>query len=297
MRRPFVTLIAGMALSGAISCNSPRPPTGPTPVDPLPPRGGTATVAAAGDIGLCGSPGVARTARLVEAIPGQVLLAGDIAYPNGAPQDFIACFDPDWGQFRNRWRPVPGNHDYNTPGAAGYFQYFGEAAGRGGRSFYSFITGDWLVLMIDSNIAVERGSEQFEFVRTESQRYAGLCTMVVAHHPRFSSGPNGDNRFMRDLWTLLYEQNADVVVSGHDHLYERFGKQDADGRSDVRGLRQFIVGTGGADLYDFFRVTPNSQVRVKSYGVVRFTLNPGNYDWTFLDDSGLVRDSGADSCH
>jgi 3',5'-cyclic AMP phosphodiesterase CpdA len=208
----------------------------------------------------------------------------------------IGCFDPAWGQFRNRWHPVPGNHDYFTPGAAGYFQYFGEAAGSG-RSYYGFIAGDWLVLMLDSNIPIERGSAQYEFVRSEMRRYGDGCTMAVWHHPLFSSGPNGDNRYMRDMWALLYELNADVVVAGHDHLYERFGKQDVDGRSDGRGLRQFIVGTGGADLYDFFRVAPNSQARVKAFGVLRFTLNPGNYDWTFLDGAGNVRDTGADGCH
>ena len=115
--------------------------------------------------------------------------------------------------------------------------------------------------------------------------------------PLFTSGPNGPNTYLRDLWTLLYDRGVDVIVNGHDHLYERFGKQDVDGRSDGRGIRQFIAGTGGAQLYDFMRITPNSQVRIKSHGVLRLTLSPSAYEWAFLDVAGGIPDSGADQCH
>jgi hypothetical protein len=295
-RAPQRLAAAALATMGLVAaCSSERPPTGPTPFDPGP-RGATAVVAAVGDIGWCGSPGVAQTARVIEGIDGRVLLAGDVAYPDGSIQNFIACFDPLWGQFRNRWHPVPGNHEYYTPGAAGYFQYFGAAAGPG-RSYYQLVAGDWLVLMLDSNIDVAPGSPQFEFVRNELQRYRGRCTLAVWHHPLFSSGPNGDNRYMREMWRLLYDGNADVVVAGHDHLYERFGKQDADGRSDVRGLRQFIVGTGGAELYNFMRTAPNSQSRVGAFGALKLTLQPDGYEWAFVDGSGNVRDTGVDGCH
>jgi hypothetical protein len=238
---------------------------------------------------------VQEAARLAERIEGQMVLAGDLAYMHGSMQDYMRCFDPYWGQFRRRWRPTPGNHEYETPGAAGYFQYFGESAGFG-RSFYSFRTGDWLVLMLDSNVAARVGSAQFEFVRAELQAHRNPCAMAVWHHPLFSSGPNGPNIFMRDIWGLLYEMRADVIVNGHDHFYERFDKQDGDGRSDPRGLRQFIAGTGGATLYDFQRLTANSQARVKSHGVLRLTLNLANYAWEFMDVSGRIMDAGADSC-
>ena len=197
---------------------------------------------------MCGSVGVQQAARIAEGIDGQIVLAGDLAYMQGSMTDFIRCFDPYWGQFRRRWRPAPGNHEYDTAGAAGYFQYFGEAAGGGGgRSYYSFRAGDWLVLMLDSNIAHPRSDRRsIEFVRSELLSNRSQCTLAVWHHPLFSSGPNGPNVFMRDIWGLLYDNNADVVVAGHDHFYERFGKQDVDGRSDVRGIRQFIAGTGGA---------------------------------------------------
>ncbi len=238
-----------------------------------------------------------QTARLADGIDGEVLLLGDNAYMDGSIQDYVRCFEPSWGQFRRRWRPIPGNHEYHTPNAAGYFQYFGEAAGSEGRSYYTFRAGDWFVLMLNSNIPAQRGSAQFEFVRAELQRNTSRCAMAVWHHPLFTSGPNGRNVFMRDMWALLYENNADVVVTGHDHLYERFGKQDVEGRSDGGGIRQFIVGTGGAQLYDFMQTTPNSQVRIKSFGVLKLTLQPGAYDWAFLDGAGTVQDAGADGCH
>jgi hypothetical protein len=252
---------------------------------------------AVGDIGECGSAAVLQTARLIERVEGQLILAGDLAYMQGSMSDYLRCFDPAYGQFRRRWRPAPGNHEYETAGAAGYFQYFGEAASHGARSFYSFRTGDWLVLMLDSNVPAMIGSPQYQFVRSEMLSSRTQCTMAVWHHPLFSSGPNGPNIFMRDMWGLLYELNADIVVAGHDHLYERFGKQDVDGRSDARGLRQFIVGTGGASLYDFLRVEPNSQARVKAHGVLRLTLNPAAYEWAFIDSTGRTADSGSDGCH
>ena len=302
MPRFILILVAATVAVTLLACSeSRRPPTGPSPIDdgtPQFPGGQTAIVGVVGDIGWCGSPGVAESARIAEGIDGQVLLAGDNAYMDGSIQDYLRCFDPIWGQFRRRWRPVPGNHDYFTPNAAGYFQYFGEAASRpGGRSFYAFHAGDWLVLMLNSNIDVRFGSEQYEFVRSELDRQRTPCQMAVWHHPLFSSGPNGNNRFMRDLWALLYEKNADVVVAGHDHFYERFGKQDVDGRSDVRGIRQFIAGTGGAQLYDFLRMTPNSQIRVKSFGLLRLTLHTANYQWAFIDGAGNVQDAGTDGCH
>ena len=255
------------------------------------------TVAAVGDIGLCGSPAVEQTAHLVDEIDGQLLLAGDLAYSQGSMVDYLRCFDPLWGGFRRRWRPSPGNHEYETPGAAGYFQYFGAAAGTGGRSYYAFRTGDWLVLMLDSNVPARLGSAQYQFVRSELGSSNTPCAMAVWHHPLFSSGPNGPNDFMRDLWMLLLERGADVIVNGHDHLYERFGKQDVDGRSDPNGIREFIAGTGGAELYDFMRLTPNSQVRIKSHGVLRLTLNPSAYQWAFMDVAGAIADSGSDTCH
>lgn len=273
-------------------------PPGQPPPPPFVPTGQTARVIAVGDIGMCTQrAAVERTAALVDRLPGELLLAGDLAYMQGSMQNFQDCFHPAWGKFRSRWRPVPGNHEYETIAASGYRQYFGDAAGTGGRTFYAFRTGDWLVLMLDSNEPTRERSVQYEFVRTTLTSTRAPCTMAVWHHPLFTSGPNGPQTFMRDMWQLLYENDADVVVAGHDHLYERFGKQDVDGRSDVRGLRQFIVGTGGAQLYDFQRQELNSQARVKANGVLQLTLAPTGYQWAFVDTAGATLDSGTDGCH
>ena len=254
----------------------------------------TATVVAVGDIGQCGSPAVAQTARLVDAIPGDLLLAGDLAYFSGTMSQFVQCFDPDWGMHRHRWRPVPGNHEYETPNAAGYFQYFGQIAGSG---YYTFRAGPWLVLMVDSNVASGRGSAQYLYMQGELTANPTRCAMAVWHHPLFSSGPNGNNPAMRDLYALLHQSGVDVVVAAHDHLYERFGKQDPEGRSDAGGIRQFIAGTGGARLYDFVRSSPNSQFRLSAHGVLRLTLNREDYAWAFIETDGRTADSGIDSCH
>ena len=272
------------------------------PARPTIPGGGgstgvTVTMLGAGDIGMCGRPEVAQTARLVAGLEGDVILAGDIAYPQGTAANFRDCFDPSWGQFRSRWHPVPGNHEYESAGAAPYFAYFGAAAGPAGLGYYSFAAGDWLILMLNSNIAATRGSPQWEFVRAALEGQRTPCAMAVWHHPLFSSGPNGNNTVMRDIWALLEASRVEVVFSGHDHLYERFARQTADGLPDpVNGIRQITAGTGGAELYSFVRAAQNSEERITKSGVVRFTLRPAQVDWEFLGIDGSVSDRGLDTC-
>jgi len=272
------------------------------PARPTIPGGGgstgvTVTMLGAGDIGMCGRPEVEQTARLVAGLEGDVILAGDIAYPQGTAANFRDCFDPSWGQFRSRWHPVPGNHEYESAGAAPYFAYFGAAAGPAGLGYYSFAAGDWLILMLNSNIAATRGSPQWEFVRAALEGQRTPCAMAVWHHPLFSSGPNGNNTFMRDMWALLEASRVEVVFSGHDHLYERFARQTADGLPDpVNGIRQITAGTGGAELYSFVRAAQNSEERITKSGVVRFTLRPAQVDWEFLGIDGSVSDRGLDTC-
>lgn len=316
--RRLVVAMAGAVLGLGAACagspttpspgNGPTPtptatPTlGPTPVPTPPTTGGgsgqTVSVVAAGDVGQCGSPGTAATARLVDTLPGAILLAGDIAYPHGSAQDFRNCFDPFWGHFRSRpWFAVPGNHEYETPGASAYFDYFGAAAGPRGLGYYAFMAGEWLVLMINSSIPVARGSDQWEFARHELATQRTPCTLAVWHYPLFSSGPNGPTAFMRDMWALLQEARAEVVVNAHDHLYERFARQMADGRAEpALGVRQFTVGTGGADLYGFVRASPNSEARLSAFGVLRLTLRPALVEWQFITTTGRVFDEGLDTC-
>lgn len=279
-----------LSLGLLTACGSPSGPSG---------RGGGTghTVIGVGDIGMCGRREVAQVARLVSTLQGQLLLAGDIAYFQGTAAQFRDCFNPSWGQFRSRWHAVPGNHEYESPGAAPYFDYFGQAAGPQRRGYYAITLGDWLILMLNSNIPAAAGSPQWEFAREQLAAQRTPCTMAVWHHPRFTSGPGGPNLSMHDLWSLLEAAHAEVILNGHDHLYERFARQMADGSADpVNGIRQFTAGTGGADLYNFVRAAANSEQRIMRNGVIRFTLRPSQVEWEFITLDGSVADRGLDIC-
>jgi hypothetical protein len=259
--------------------------------------GQSVVVLGVGDIGVCGRPEVAQVASLVASLEGHLLLAGDIAYFQGTAANFRDCFNPSWGQFRNRWNAVPGNHEYESPGAAPYFAYFGDAAGPPGRGYHAITRGEWLILMLDSNIPATNGSPQWVFVRDQLQAQRTPCTMAVWHHPVFSSGPNGANGAMRDVWTLLEGARAEIILTGHDHLYERFARQMSDGRPDpVNGIRQFTAGVGGAELYNFVRSAGNSEERIMRHGVMRFTLHPATVEYEFIGLDGATLDRGLDTC-
>jgi hypothetical protein len=300
VRRLVNSALALIVAGGAAACAD--SPSGPSGGGGGNGGGGgtpqTATAIVVGDIGMCGREAVAQTARLVAGLEGTLLLAGDIAYPQGSAANFRDCFHPSWGQFRSRWYAVPGNHEYDSAGAAPYFAYFGEAAGTDGTGYYAVRLGQWLVLMLNSNIAAGVRSPQYEFARTELAAQRTPCTMAVWHHPLFTSGPNRPNPSMRDLFALLESSRTEVIVNGHDHLYERFARQSADGRlNPAAGVRQFIVGTGGADLYGFIGVADNSEERIMRHGVLRLTLHPAQVGWEFHTIDGAVLDRGLDVCH
>jgi len=238
------------------------------------------------------------TARLLDTIGGTVFALGDNAYFQGTRENYRDCYEPTWGRHKARTRPVPGNHEYESPGAAPYFEYFGVNAGPVGLGYYSYEVGSWHVIALNSNINVSASSTQAGWLRSDlAAQSTTRCSLAYWHHPLFSSGPNGDNAQMRDVWRILQEAGVDVVLSGHDHLYERFAPQDQDGRPDaVRGIRQFTVGTGGAVLYSVAAPRPNSEVRISAFGVLRLTLAPDRYDWEFVPVSG-ARDAGTATCH
>jgi hypothetical protein len=256
----------------------------------------------AGDIAECASSGAPATAALLDDIPGTVFTVGDNAYPNGSDADYANCYHPHWGRHRARTRPVAGNHEYYTPGAEGYFNYFGAAAGERGKGYYSFDLGMWHVVMLNSTLLLgDPGGEQVQWLRDDLAATSRRCVMAVWHHPRWSSGSNhGSEEWTSPFWDALYEAGADVVVVGHDHLYERFAPQRPDGTVDRSlGIRQFTVGTGGASLYEFEPTPlPASEVRGLARGVIKFTLRDVDYDWQFIPVAGAsFTDSGRDSCH
>ena len=259
-----------------------------------------AVLVGAGDIGQCDLPGAAQTGRLLDRIPGTVFTAGDNAYPNGTRGQFASCYDPAWGRHKARTRPTPGNHDYRVPGATSYFDYFGAAAGDRGRGWYAYDLGGWRVYALNSNVAEEIGSEQEVWLRADLAAHPTRCALAYWHHARFSSGPHGTTTRAAALYQALYDAGADVVMVGHDHAYERFAPQAPDGGADAaRGLREFVVGTGGGKLYDFGTPQPNSEFRYNAgWGVLKLILYPRGYAWQFLGgEGGRVLDSGTGACH
>lgn len=259
---------------------------------------GPEVLVGAGDIADCGLEEDEATAKLLDTIPGTVFTAGDNAYPNGTPAEFAACYGPTWGRHRERTRPSPGNHDHRMPGAAGYFGYFGSAAPY---YYYSYDLGAWHVVSLDSEIEVAAGSPQEQWLRADLAATTRLCTLAYWHKPRFSSSSeHGGNPGMQPLWQALYEARAEIVLAGHNHDYERFAPQTPTGDADsTSGIREFVVGTGGAEHYGFAATLPNSEVRDRvTFGVLKLTLNPGSYAWQFVPIAGATfTDSGIASCH
>lgn len=268
------------------------------------PSGNSVVLVGAGDIASCSSTGDEATAALLDNIAGTVFLLGDNVYDNGTATEYRDCYDPSWGRHRARTRPTPGNHEYNTLNATGYYGYFGSAAGDPAKGYYSYEAGDWHVVVLNSNcgtVSCAAGSAQEQWLRADLAASTKSCTLAYWHHPRFNSGiEHGNNTNVTPLWNALYENNADVVLNGHEHTYERFAPQTPNGVADaVRGIRQFVVGTGGRSHYGFGTIQPNSQVRNGStYGVLKLTLDGAGYDWQFVPVQGATfTDSGRGTCH
>jgi hypothetical protein len=272
------------------------PPDPPVPSPSPPPPASTQIFVGAGDIAMCDANSEA-TAKLLDAIGGTVFALGDQAYFSGTADEYRRCYDPTWGRHKGRTRPVPGNHEYLSAGAAPYYAYFGTNAGPAGLGYYSFDVGSWHAIALNSNIDVSAGSAQAAWLRGDLAASRARCTIAYWHHPLFTSGPDGPSPEMRDFWRLLYDAGADVVLNGHEHLYERFAPQDPTGTADPsRGIREFIAGTGGAVLYQPITVRPNSERLLTAFGVLKLTLQADGYQWEFIPVSG-GGDSGGGTCH
>lgn len=254
----------------------------------------------AGDIAACDNSGDEATANLLDGIDGTVFTTGDNAYPNGTASEFANCYDPSWGRHKARTYPSVGNHDYQTPNAAGYFSYFGPEAGKPTEGYYSYDLGAWHIIVLNSNISVDAGSAQEQWLRADLAAHPAVCTAAYWHHPRFSSGVvHGSSSSMQPLWQALYDYGADVVLNGHEHNYERFAPQDPQGNADpARGIREFVVGMGGRSHYEFGTPIANSEVRNSdTYGVLKLTLHPTSYTWEFIPEAGKTfTDSGTALC-
>ena len=227
-----------------------------------------------------------------------VLPLGDNQYENGDHAKYRKSYARSWGAYKGITRPVPGNHEYLTSGAKGYFDYFGAVAAERGKGYYSFDLGAWHLIALNSEIDADAGSAQERWLRADLAVTRKSCILAYWHKPRFSSGVHGNDADFDAFWRALYAARADVVLTGHDHDYERFGLQNPDARADPKGIRAFVVGTGGRSLRDFSSPEPNSQVRSsEAFGVLRMTLHPGSYEWKFVPEKGAFTDSGKTTCH
>jgi acid phosphatase type 7 len=257
----------------------------------------------AGDIASCSRTQDEATAKLLDAIAGTVFTAGDNAYEKGSATEYANCYGPTWGRHKSRTRPVPGNHEYETSGASGYYGYFGSRAGDPSKGYYSFDIGSWHVVMLNSNCSSVGGcgatSAQNRWLRSDLDAHANGCTIAVWHHPRFTSTRSTPDGLTLPLWKTLYDEGAEIIINGHRHNYERFAPQAPDGTPSPYGIREFVVGTGGISLVGFSGAMRNSQVRnSQTYGVLKLTLHASSYDFAFLPIAGQTfLDAGSGSCH
>jgi uncharacterized protein YjdB len=295
-------LVTGVAAGSATITATSEGKSGTSAVTVTAPSGGGSNVlVGAGDISDCGNDNDEATAKLLDGISGTVYTTGDNVYSDGTSTEYQQCYDPTWGRHKARTKPSPGNHDYHTSGAAGYYGYFGSLAGPSGRGYYSYDLGDWHIISLNSEVSMSAGSAQETWLRTDLAASTKQCTLAYWHKPRFSSGTNhGSLSSAQPLWQALYDFHAEIVLNGHEHNYERFAPQTPTGTADAtNGIREFVVGTGGESHYTGNSPIANSQVfNGSTFGVLKLTLSAGTYSWQFIPVSGQsFTDSGSGTCH
>lgn len=264
----------------------------------------TVTVLAAGDIGRCGSFHVGPVGTYVSIRSDATFLAlGDIAYPSGSSEDFANCYDTWFAETKDRTRPTPGNTEYETEGAAAYFSYFGSRAGDPDEGYYAFDLGSWRVISLNSECwevgGCDDGDPQYQWLEAELAANDRSCILAFWHRPYYTSeSPDGDSRYLQNLWELLDREGADVLLAGHAHQYERFAPMNASNQVDPDGIRSFVVGTGGSDVRPATFVHNGSEVlNTSTYGVLELELTSTGYSWEFIRTSGgRFDDSGSGTC-
>jgi hypothetical protein len=228
------------------------------------------------------------------------LALGDLQYERGELANFQSAYEASYGRVKAMTKPAAGNHEYETANASGYYTYFGAAAGDPTKGYYSFDVGTtWHLVALNSNctfVACAAGSVQEQWLRTDLAASSRPCTLAFWHHPRFSSSTRGNDTSTAPFWSALDQDGAELVLTGHEHMYERFAPQSATGVASTNGVRQFVVGTGGRSLGSFGTTAANSVVRMTGFGVLKLTLGESAYTWQFVDQSGAVLDSGTGAC-
>jgi hypothetical protein len=256
---------------------------------------GSAVLVGAGDISSCENDNDEATARLLDALPGTVFALGDTVYVDGAYDEFIDCYHPTWGRHKERTRPAPGNHEYFTPRAAGYFQYFNNIP-----SYYAYDLGAWRIYALNSEIDVSSSGAQVEWLKSDLDTNPRLCVLAYWHQPLWSSRyEDGNDAVYETLWKTLYDAGAELVLNGHIHNYERFVEMNAEGQAASPGLREIVVGTGGVNHDGYVTILSTSEVRnASTFGVLQLTLSSTRYSWQFIPVmGGTFTDSGTTNCH
>jgi acid phosphatase type 7 len=256
----------------------------------------------AGDIAACDYDGDDKTALIIDGYPeAEVFTAGDNQQDQGTWDQFMKCYDPSWGRFKSRTHPTSGNHDYLTDNGAPYYRYFGAAAGEAGKGYYSYNLGEWHIVSVNSSCPATNcgpNSPQEKWLRADLETSNARCTLLYWHVPRWSSGPAKPDINAITLWNIAVDYNVEMVVNGHNHMYERFAPMNKKGIADPFGVRQFVVGTGGVPLYEFGPILSNSEVQYnKTNGVILFRLYSGSYQWQFIPTEGDFTDWGSGDCH
>lgn len=289
MTRRFLLVFGAVAIAAAALVSSPAARGAGDPV-----------FVGAGDIASCSVSTDEATAKLLDAIDGTVYTLGDNVYNTGTATEFKNCYNPTWGRHLSRTLPSAGNHDYDTASGGPYYDYFGDSAGPRDKGYYSYNLGTWHIVVLNSEIDVAATSAQATWLKSDLAANPATCTLAYFHKPLFSSGQHGNNTSMRDMWRILYAAGTDVVLNSHDHNYERFAPQNPDGkRDDAKGIREFVVGTGGMTLSGFGSIKGNSQVRnASTHGVLKFVLRDGAYEWQFVPVAGKTfTDGGQTACN
>ena len=301
-RQTVTAFLIGLVCLAVAACPGSSTPTGPPSVTPPPnaitPPSLPVVLVGAGDIASCNNRGAEATAKILDQVDGLVFTTGDNVYETGTPEEFAKCYESTWGRHKARTRPSLGNHEMYS-GGGGYYGYFGDAAGPAGRGYYSYDHGAWKVISLNSEAPAGPGSPQALWLQQELQASTAQCTVAYWHHPVFSSGYEGDMSRMKYVWRLLYEHRVELVLSGHSHNYERLAPQNADGQRDMaRGIRIFVVGTGGNGFTALQGIRANSEaINDTSLGVLKLTLASGSYSWEFLPVAGgSYHDSGTGTC-
>ena len=277
--------------------STPRVPFASMAVVPV----STTVLIGGGNIATCSGNDDEKTAGILDTVPGTIFTTGNAAYPNGTDAAYSSCFNPSttWGRHKARILPAPGDQDYKTANATGYYNYFGAAAGDPTKGYYSYDIGTWHLIALNSNcgyVACKAGSAQETWLANDLATHPNRCTLAYFHHPLFSAGPTTHSA-VKPFWNDLYAAHADVVLNGHKHNYERLTKLNPSGAPVADGIRKIIAGTGGenhsisATLYPGTKASDGGH-----FGILEMTLHPAGYDWQFVSDTGSVIDGGSDAC-